>query len=599
MSHFRALVLLVIAALIFSHFANAQGKRVTVAGKFGAGPNYNMKPATSSSLGQTYTPQDGTKRPLEGPHFAFEVKFVHQAWILAGSPVMSCEVEWTFLNEVGQPDEEYIVLRNFDQLIDLSDPYVQEIIKADPNLELGQYAGNATTLKIRQDALNWQPKLYNLEFVVPFTTGRELSAYAADTGRDPNEVVSISGSQGLRCATGATGAAGQPGLNTPYSFDLSELVIEQTESFAKPADAPAILSGIRVGAYVPEDDVRLLYSTVVNRFGTTDGSVTQEARGGDIVLTNADFNLQSVHLYLSAMLREAAERARADELALIEHKRQQDAEAGRATRADVLQEERQRELEALVRYQEPKRGTEGFDEILARFEQKFEQELVIREAALVPPSERADQQEYTLVIEGPVSDEDLARAADKSTSLSEALARFETEMNRLGESPDDIDLSAYAGRVPKDPMTELLSAARMNYNYGTQEIRTCVQGCEIVLCSGGPNCQKPKRYEMVPFFYNDSALNFDIDRESFGGCVLAHQPSRAGDFENVYLQDDLFNDDGTPKPVLTPRRYGKLYCESYSSELVDLWELGFTPLPREYCRQNPQQSECSQINRMD
>ena len=247
-------------------------------------------------------------RQKNQPTFAFRASFLQGNWILLGTPVNSCDIVWDFI----APREGAIEV--FGLPVDLENDEIATVFENHPSISIGGTPGSRSLI-IDLDALDSEPKIYDLDFLVPLPpmshqTNREVSMVTGP----PSPVRSF-----VRCTSGALARAGAEGFNTPYAFDTDEAVLAMSVSATGAAvggppsggGQEAVIAGRHNGWFLAGNTGKDVFRQLVQQFGPAEPLTVQTTwtSGEGIILTDVKFAMSPVLNYLDEVLRYAAQAA--------------------------------------------------------------------------------------------------------------------------------------------------------------------------------------------------------------------------------------------------------------------------------------------------
>ena len=434
-----------IGAPVFSQERSA----IVIDGQFGSSGTVNTPITEESKLmgsgrgGNIYRPENAARVPLRSAGFSAQIKFLAIIAHQNGRAVNVCGVNWDFANASGDVDPDHVLLERFEAYLDLNDPVVHEILSGHEAFDLLRDNAGKHSVKIKKNAFDQLPRLLRVVFLVPlyelefarryFGVGNGFMNYSAKAPYSGGEGLPFQPS--TLCKNAMLGA---PGQNT-----FSENSSVQMESGTNEVDVGAFLidtynlgagrvatsNESTVGSFYAANDAVELLETVRAGFRRTDGGPLYSATGGDITLTQLDFDLGPAHSLLLGVLRDSLNEMNDAVTRLEAEARQrelsQTQRANDAERSEQIIVAREEELQNALAYRDPEPSRESFANINARLAGKFElrYERILAEEALAQSNLQPGQGSA-----GGANAADLEDARTKRDALSSAISRYEEKL---------------------------------------------------------------------------------------------------------------------------------------------------------------------------
>lgn len=528
------------------------------------------------------------RKAFDGPRFLFSADFAMENWILAGTPVHSCGVEWYFTDKQGNRSDDFVYVANLSEAVPQAEwspvlygnqSEVYQALEADPAIDFMENG----IIRIRRNALSYGPELYNLDFLVP------LDALGSHTTPAGDQIVYQFHS--VRCLTGALGGPESDHFNTPYAFDIGETLLFRdglAPGRGGSVHDTAILHGDRVGRYRSEAEARVMINFMVNTIAAQDPGRIYRASADDVYVTDIAFNMRPVLEYVESVLREASNRRAAELRALRRIQRQQRIEekiaSGKRAELNEIPERERTFAEAL-------QPADSVDAIMARMQESVSAEIEVRafdvsDSPIVREARRSE-------VAG--SDRALEEASERLTEIESALEEFRAGAS-LQQAPAPRDLALYRDAVPQDPGALFLQAATLDQQSGLANGRRCIENCGssfVLVSCRNPPCGRPPRrekvYETYQYFQVNSTITAELRDPIWQECTYL----RSGQDWSHHLDAETgvflwgFNS--------AQSRYLEINCPGFESATIDFWAQGLLPAEPEACRRHSENPVCREI----
>lgn len=285
--------LILICLLLTSDLVHAVADRVNYSGEVAITEDNIVLADSSGSF-------DIKKRP----YMAFSAKFVLSSWGLMGTAVNSCSIIWDFVDFTGRPSDEWIYISGLP-INNTSDDFVRHALSKHPDIKYFSVSSGIIQIGIRKSALKYEPKLYDLELLVPIEQIHD-KAMLLETGVDSRTSDGVN----VRCISGALGNAGQVGLDTPYALDDDRLLVTRA-AMRDSYEGIYNKNGTLLGRYVPKEPALKLLDELVKEHKREEPYPVDSQK---ITIVNAEFDLHPVINFISKVIREAKNAAHAEKM---------------------------------------------------------------------------------------------------------------------------------------------------------------------------------------------------------------------------------------------------------------------------------------------